>query len=271
MGETVRQFSLSYCPTVQVLTPSFTNYLSIMELQNQKTASLPSGITLYHFNGVPVVARPDFWPIPILLTGFLAWVAGKRKPKLSWCQRLGVAMLAMPVAWFADVGHAMAHTVSARLAGAPMNEILLSAGMPRTLYLNNDVPPQTHIQRSLGGPIFSLICAALSLLWWRYTLPESLSHDLAETSLVGHSFILLGSIAPLPLVDGGTILKWKLVEAGQSPEQADQTVQKTSLNLGTALLGLGTLLSFFRKRRLVGGLLAMGGAAGVASGIGWLK
>ena len=118
----------------------------------------------------------------------------------------------MPVAWFADVGHAMAHTVSARLAGAPMDEILLSSGMPRTLYLDNTVSPKTHIQRSLGGPIFSLIGFALSLLWWRNSARGSLSHDLAEASLFDHSFILLGSLSPLPIVDGGIILKWKLVE-----------------------------------------------------------
>jgi hypothetical protein len=111
----------------------------------------------------------------------------------------------------------MAHTVSARLAGAPMDVILLSSGMPRTHYQNNAVSPQTHIRRSLGGLIFSLIGFSLSLLWLRISPSESLSHDLVEASLVGHSFILLGSLAPLPMVDGGTILKWKLVEAGQSP------------------------------------------------------
>ncbi|HZD56615.1 MAG TPA: hypothetical protein VE136_07835, partial [Anaerolineales bacterium] len=89
-----------------------------MQSQSQEPSSLPSGTTLYRFNGVPVVAQPDFWPAPILLTGVLTWVAGLRKPERSWPQRLSVALLAMPVAWFADVGHAMAHTVSARLAGA---------------------------------------------------------------------------------------------------------------------------------------------------------
>jgi hypothetical protein len=242
-----------------------------MKSQNQEPASLPSGTMLYRFNGVPVVAQPDFWPAPILLTGLLAWVAGLRKPERSWLQRLGVGMLAMLIATFADLGHAMAHTISARLAGAPMDEILLSSGMPRTLYQNNDFPPQTHIRRSLGGPIFSLIGFTLSLLWWRISPRRSLSHDLAEASLAGHSFILLGSVAPLPMVDGGIILKWKLVEAGQSSEQADQTVHKTSLSLGAAFLGLGALLGFFRKRKLVGGLLAAGGAAGIAAGFGWLK
>jgi hypothetical protein len=242
-----------------------------MQSQNQEPSSLPTGTELYRFNGVPVLAQPDFWPAPILLTGVLTWVAGQRKPERSWLQRLGVALLAMPVALFADIGHAMAHTISARLAGAPMDEILLSSGMPRTLYQNNAVPPQTHIRRSLGGPIFSLTGFTLSLLWRRLSPPGSLSHDLAEASLAGHSFILLGSVAPLPMVDGGIILKWKLVEAGQSPEQADQTVRKTSFSLGAGFLGLGALLGFIRKRKLIGGLLAAGGAVGIAAGIGWLK
>jgi hypothetical protein len=226
---------------------------------------------LYRFNDVPVLAQPDFWPAPLLLTGLLFWVAGLRKPGHSWPQRLGVALLAMPFALFADIGHAMAHTISARLAGAPMDEILLSSGMPRTLYQDNAVLPRTHIRRSLGGPIFSLIGFTLSLLWRRISSRGSLSRDLAEASLAGHSFILLGSLAPLPMVDGGIILKWKLVEAGRSPEQADQTVHKASLSLGAAFLGLGALLGLFRKRKLLGGLLAAGGAAGVAAGLGWLK
>ena len=127
------------------------------EITNPNSGTLPTGRTLYRFLGVPVVAQPDFWPAPLLLTALLAWVAGRRNPARSWLQRLGVGLFAMPVALFADIGHAMAHTASARLAGAPMDEILLSSGMPRTLYQENAVPPATHIRRSLGGPLFSLI------------------------------------------------------------------------------------------------------------------
>jgi hypothetical protein len=242
-----------------------------MKTQIQEIQTLPSGTTLYHFNGVPVVARPDFWPVPFLLTGFLVWAAGLRKPERTWLERLGVALLAMPVAAFADIGHAMAHTISARLAGAPMDEIFLSSGMPRTLYMDNAVPPQTHIRRSLGGPIFSLACFSLSLLWHQLSRPGSLSRDLADASLAGHSFILFGSVTPLPMVDGGIILKWKLVDAGQTPEQADQTVHGINLGLGAGLLGLGVVLGLLKKRRLVGGLLAAGGIVGIAAGKGWLK
>ena len=242
-----------------------------MKSQNQEPFDLSPEEALFRFNGVPVVVKPAFWPIPILLFGVLSWVAGRRRPHLSWPQRLGVGLLAMPVAVVADVGHALAHTVSARMAGAPMDEVLLYAGMPRTLYRNNAVPPQTHIGRALGGPVFSLTAALLSLLWWRRSRRGSTSHELAEASLAAHSFILLGSLTPLPVVDGGVILKWKLVEAGQSPEQADQTVRKSTIWLSVALLGLGALLGLVGKRKWVGGLLAAGSAAGIAVGTGWLQ
>lgn len=239
-----------------------------MESQNQVQPDLPNGTTLFRFNRVPIVTQPGFYPIPILVTGFLAWMAGRRKPDRPILARVGEGLLAMPVALFADVGHAMAHTISARLAGAPMDEILLSSEMPRTLYRNNAVPPWTHILRSLGGPIFSLACTMLSLLWRRLAPPGSVSRDLADVSLAGHSIILVGSVAPLPMVDGGIILKWILVEGGQSPERAEASVRKASLGLGAALLGLGALRGLSKKQKLVGGVLSVSGLAAIAAGKG---
>lgn len=242
-----------------------------MKIQNQELPSLPTGTTLYRFNGVPVIAQPSFWPAPILLTSLLSWAAGLRHPELTWLQRLGTGLLATLIALPADIGHAMAHTVSARLAGAPMHEIVLSSGMPRTLYANNEFPPRIHIWRSLGGPLFSLISSLLSQVWYRFSPHGSLCNDLAKVSLVSHSTILFGSLAPLNMVDGGTILKWRLIEAGQSTEQANRTVQNTSLHLGAIFLGMGVLMTIFQKRKLIGGLLAVCGAVGIAAGKGWLK
>jgi hypothetical protein len=242
-----------------------------MKLSDPGNSSLPTGTILYRYNGVPIVVQPAFWPIPGVVTIVLAWLAGLRSPERSWIQRLGIALLALPVALFADIGHAMAHTISARMAGAPMDEILLSLSMPRTLYQNNDVPPRTHIRRSLGGPIFSLISCALSFLWHRISPVGSISRDLADLSLFGHGYILLASIVPLPMVDGGIILKWKLVEAGQTPAQADKTVHRTSMGMGAALIGLGAFVGLIRKRKWIGGILAASGAAAFAAGLDWLK
>jgi hypothetical protein len=79
------------------------------------------------------------------------------------------------------------------------------------------------------------------------------------------------NLAPIPVFDGGVILKWKLVEASQSPNQADQSVRKVNLDMGANLLGTSAGLSLTRKRRLVGRLLAAGGMALIAAGLGWLK
>ncbi len=242
-----------------------------MKTDHLANSSLPEGTTIFRFNGVPVKIQPAFWPIPFLVTGVLAWIAGLRRPDRSWLQRLVVGLVALPVALFADIGHAMAHTISARLAGAPMDEILLSAQMPRTLYENNSVQPHVHILRSLGGPVFSLICFTLSLLWRSLSPRESISRELAETSLVSHGFILLGSVVPLPMVDGGIILKWRLVQAGRSVAQADRVVHRASWGLGAALLAAGAVLGIIQKRKLAGGVLAAGGLAAIAAGLGWLK
>ena len=64
---------------------------------------------------------------------------------------------------FADFGHAIAHIFSARYAKAPMDEILITAGMPRTLYTDNNVSPATHRMRAFGGPVFSTLGLLLSI------------------------------------------------------------------------------------------------------------
>ncbi len=122
----------------------------------------------------------------------------------------------------ADVGHALAHSISARAAGAPMDKIDLTSGMPRTIYYDQAVPPRTHILRALGGPLYSALGLVLSLVA-RSLLPRnSAAREVAGWSSIGHCLIFAGSLAPLPIVDGGSILKWTLVESGKAPQEADQ-------------------------------------------------
>lgn len=111
---------------------------------------------LFHMGTVRVRVRPLVFADLLGGWGLLAWIAGSRRPQRSWLQRLGVSWLSLAALLIADLGHATAHTFSARLAGAPVDEILISPEMPRTLYENNDLPPNTHRLRALGGPIFSI-------------------------------------------------------------------------------------------------------------------
>lgn len=205
-------------------------------------------------------------PIRVEMGGLLSWLGGwpglawlihRRHQEWSWLRCLWVGLWATLAMLIADWGHASAHVVSARVAGAPMDEIRVPLGMPRTLYHNNDVLPQVHLMRSLGGPIFSLIMLGLSLLV-RASLPkDSAAREVAGWSCLGHAFIGLGSLTPFPIVDGGVILKWSLVEQGRTPEQADKAVEQAGLTASGVVAAAGALMANRRRWGWAASLLGL--------------
>ncbi len=214
--------------------------------------------------GTPVRVRPVVLANVLGLWAGLSWLAGRRHP--AW--RLGRRLLAGGASALtllsADTGHAMAHIVSARWAGAPMDYILISAGMPRTVYLDDQVSPQAHRRRAVGGPILNavgfLVSAALRALAPRGSVPR----DVLDWSCLGHGLLLVGSLAPLPIVDGGSLLKWTLVERGHSHEQAGAVVRQAGLGLAAGVAGAGLALTARRRWLPAVGLLA-GAALAVAA------
>lgn len=204
---------------------------------------------LFHFNGTAVKAKPSFWPMWFSSWPVLIWLAKRRRPERSWKESALVGALAMPVALAADLGHALAHTVSAKAAGAPMDEIHLAADMPRTIYFNNEVSPDQHRIRALGGPIYNAAGFLLSLLWRRLSKPKTVSRELAEISCASQALIGVMSLMPVPIVDGGTILKWTLVADGRPEEVADQQLKQIAVGIslglffGTLAIVIGLLLN----------------------------
>jgi hypothetical protein len=71
---------------------------------------------------------------------------------------------------------------------------------------------------------------------------NSAMRDLLNLIALANGLTSLGSFYPLPIVDGGTLLKWSLVEGGTPPPEADKVVQKTNLVLGIASL-IGIMLA----------------------------
>jgi hypothetical protein len=221
--------------------------------------------------------RPAILAYLFGLWGLQAWLAGRGHPERPWPVRILVGLLSTIAMMAADLGHAVAHIFSARYAGAPMDEILLSEGMPRTLYYDNDVPPRVHRLRALGGPIYSVVGLAISCLVRGLAPRGSWVREIAGWSCLGHGFILGGSLVPLPIVDGGTLLKWTLVERGRTAEQADEVVRQVDLSLGTALTATGVALAAAGRQQPparrwlpVLGLLAAG-AIGIAAGRGKIR
>jgi hypothetical protein len=224
--------------------------------------------TLFTVWSTPVKVHPAALANLAGLWGLLSWWASRRQPERPWPLCLGLGFLETLVLLSADVGHAVAHIVSARFAGAPMDEIVISSGMPRTVYHDNHVPPRAHRLRALGGPVFSALGLLVSLILRALTSRGSATRDVTDASCLGHGFILLGSLMPLPFVDGGSLVKWTLVESGHSESEADALVRTVDLALGTACTTTGLLVATThrgwpaRQRWLPAlGLLAAGGIA----------
>ena len=149
--------------------------------------------------GVKVEAQPS-----ILVPGAMAAVT--TYVLLPNDRRRVSMVLASILLWYeAELTHVISHMISAHLAGAPMDRIRLQI-IPATLYDNNDVSPQQHIGRSLGGPIGSTIAMLSWWMIWRVRQGKP-GGRLALIGLIANSIIALGSWLPLPFVDGGVILK----------------------------------------------------------------
>ena len=206
----------------------------------------------------PLEIAPGFFVNLFALWTGMSWYLGVKHPHWDWPVRIFAGALSGFALLVADVGHALAHTISARAAGAPMDKIDLTSGMPRTVYYDQAVPPRAHILRALGGPLYSALGLVLSLVV-RSLLPrKTIAHEVAGWSSIGHGLIFAGSLAPLPIVDGGSILKWSLVESGRSPTEADQVVEQAGIATGIAACTAGAALATRQRWLPAAGLLAAG-------------
>ena len=170
-------------------------------------------------------------------------------------------MLLLSVAVF---GHVIGHIFSARYAKAPMDEILIPAGLPRTLYQNNAVSPDVHRLRAIGGPIFNLAGMLLSLAIYASAGSQTIASDLAAWSAIGHGSVLLFSLMPLPIVDGGSLLKWTFVAGGMGEVAADARLRRINWGMGIICGALG--LVFIAMQLWIPGVILIG-MAGVLIGV----
>jgi hypothetical protein len=164
----------------------------------------------------------------------ITWLEIHWHPARGFWLGVLVGFISLILLLIAEIGHPIAHIFSARLAGAPMDEIQISAerGMPRTLYWNNEVSPDAHRMRAIGGPIFNLLGLLLSLIIYTAVPANSITWELAAWSAVGHGLLLIMSLAPVPNVDGGALLKWTLVARGKAVTEADEIVRRVDWAMG---------------------------------------
>ncbi len=168
------------------------------------------------------------------------------------------------VAWeCADTIHTVGHIRSARAVGARVDRVLLMWGLQSTRYDRADVTPRQHSARAIGGPLMSgtLTMTAMPLYTVFGRIP--IVGAVIESWLICNALIFTGSLLPIPLFDGGSILKWATTMRTGEEALGDEAVQQAG-SLTIAGLGLAALIFGARgKWRLAAGTAAaaMGAAA----------
>jgi Zn-dependent protease len=221
----------------------------------------------------PLVTKGWTW---LPLTEFAVWglmtrEAGRLHPERRWTTRLGVAALTTPVILGSEWCHNLAHAAVAKWVGHPANAIRITWGMPLLVYHDIEdanVTPRQHIARALGGPIVNVIFLGIAALLRPLTKFGSPVRDIVDAAVGMNTFLILGGLLPIPGIDGGAALKWALVDRGQTPTQADETIRKVDA-VTAAGLGTGAIVAFKKRKRLIGGIFAMfaGFALAIATGL----
>ena len=194
--------------------------------------------------GTPVKVKAAVCLLFVALWGGVTWWGLYWHPERGFWQAVLIGFVTTILLLVVDFGHALAHIFSARYAGAPIDEILISAtNMPRTLYSNTDVSPDVHRMRALGGPMYNLVGLLLSVAIFEVVSGNPIARELAAWSAIGHGLLLIISLSPLPPVDGGTILKWTLVAKGRTEAAADEIVRRVNWAMGivAGIIGVGLI------------------------------
>jgi hypothetical protein len=162
-------------------------------------------IQVGRFCGVRVTVTSLTWLSPFVFLG-LCLALGLGQPFPDAAARLGDAALATIVIELATAVHAIGHIFSGQAIGSPMDELLITATRGVNLYDGPQeiYPPSIHIGRSLGGPLFNLVIAGVARALLPI-LPGGWATQFATTTISINLFFGLGSLLPLPSVDGQVI------------------------------------------------------------------
>jgi Zn-dependent protease len=231
--------------------------------------------TLGHVFEAPIVVK-GITGLPVLelvAWGLLTWVAGKKRPDWSQSKRATAGALTTLILFASEWGHNLAHALFAHRIGKPVDAIRILGGTPMLIYYDTndqDVSPRQHILRASGGPIFNTLMVPLCWIARNLTREGSLPRYAVNFALGTNIFIGTVALLPIPGIDGGPILKWSLVERGQSPQEADEMVKKVNLVMGTGL-GVASGVAIKKQHKWLAAAIGAFALTSLAIGLGLLK
>jgi len=208
--------------------------MSTSAVSSSPLASRPIGA----LDGTPVYLSAQTVPGlagAVVASYLAAWISRPR-----WT---GSARLALTAIWWlaiqgADTLHTLGHIRSARQMGAPMDAIQLAWGVQRNVYHKQTVTPRQHIGRASGGPLTSAVITSGALLSDSLVRRIPILSAISEAWLFTNAITLIGSLTPLPPLDGWSIVKWGVVQhTGDEAQGKVIADQAGRLTIGVAILG----------------------------------
>jgi hypothetical protein len=161
--------------------------------------------------GLEISAQPSaFLSFAALAAGLglLAWRALKWRPATA----VAGGLLAATAHTFSELWHQLGHARAAEMTGYPMQGVTFWGPLATSHYPTDEgiLTPETHIQRALGGPLFSaLLTAALGLLSLAAKPLGGLPLFLTVFAFLDNLLVFsLGAFLPLGFTDGSTLLTW---------------------------------------------------------------
>lgn len=165
-------------------------------------------------NSLEVSAAPSAVVCAVLMVAVLSAVAYFLLNEMLFFAIVG-GIVAAFLHYDSGLFHQMGHANAARTAGYPMTGMRYWWIFSQSLYPPDEpeLPAETHVQRALGGPYFSLLMSLVSgfILYLTYTSngPTGIVfYVFAFFFLDNLLFYTLGSFLPLGFTDGSTLLHW---------------------------------------------------------------
>lgn len=163
------------------------------------------------FQGLKIRAKPSVFPAALLIwaiTAFLGFKVFKLKPAKA---AIG-GILALIIHFLSEGWHQIGHANMAEQTGYPMEGVEFWGPLASSTYPENEgmLGPDIHIQRAVGGPIFSLTLSLITGVIAIALRPIGGSALLlAYFTLLDNLLVFtIGALLPLGFTDGSTILHW---------------------------------------------------------------
>ena len=168
-------------------------------------------IYLGKFLGLEFHAAPSVLvTIIVAVTAFFLFLNKVLKWR-PWTAVTG-GILATALHYLSELWHQLGHARAAEQTGFPMKGVTLVGPLGVSVYPKNEglLSADVHIQRALGGPIFSLLLSlGAGLIAFLMQYLGGLPLFLAVFSFLDNLFFFtIGAFMPLGFTDGSTLRTW---------------------------------------------------------------